>query len=75
MSLSAEISPSETITKDKDGKEVKVMADNDDGFRAETIFKGLAKLKPTISKAISSNPVNYIPGERWCFLFFLAIKM
>lgn len=47
--LQAEITPYETVTKDKDGKEVKVMVDKDDGVRPETTLEGLAKLKPAFS--------------------------
>lgn len=46
----AEITPYETIVKDKDGNQKKVMVDRDDGIRAETTTAGLGKLKPAFAK-------------------------
>ena len=48
--LQAEITPYETIVKDKDGNETKVMVNKDDGVRANTTAAGLAKLKPAFQK-------------------------
>jgi acetyl-CoA acyltransferase 1 len=56
--LQAEITPYETVTKDKDGKEVKVIVDKDDGVRADTTLEGLAKLKPAFSKTGTTTAGN-----------------
>ena len=56
--LQAEITPYETVTKDKDGKQVKVMVDKDDGVRADTTLEGLAKLKPAFSKTGTTTAGN-----------------
>jgi len=44
--LQGEITPYETVMKDKDGNETRVRVDKDDGIRANTTVEGLAKLKP-----------------------------
>lgn len=44
--LQSEITPYETIVKDKEGNETKVMVDKDDGVRPQTTLAGLSKLKP-----------------------------
>lgn len=46
----AEITPYETIVKDKDGNGKKVVVDQDDGVRPETTVDGLSKLKPAFAK-------------------------
>jgi len=48
--LQAEITPYDTIVKDKDGNETKVRVDKDDGIRPTTTAAGLAKLKPAFQK-------------------------
>ena len=48
--LQAEITPYDTIVKDKDGNETKVRVDKDDGIRANTTLEGLGKLKPAFQK-------------------------
>jgi acetyl-CoA acyltransferase 1 len=48
--LQAEITPYQTIIKNKDGEETKVTVDKDDGIRANTTAAGLAKLKPAFQK-------------------------
>jgi len=48
--LQAEITPYQTIVKDKDGNETKITVDKDDGIRANTSAAGLAKLKPAFKK-------------------------
>ena len=48
--LQAEITPYQTIIKDKDGNETKVTVDKDDGIRANTTVAGLGKLKPAFQK-------------------------
>jgi len=53
-----EITPYETIVKDKDGNEKKVMVDRDDGVRADTTYESLAKLKPAFQKDGSTTAGN-----------------
>ena len=43
--LQSEITPYETIVKDKDGNETKVTVDKDDGVREGTTVEKLGKLK------------------------------
>ena len=43
--LQAEITPYDTIVKNKDGEETKVRVDKDDGVRPTTTVEGLGKLK------------------------------
>lgn len=56
--LGGEITPYETIMKDKDGNETKVMVDKDDGIRATTTVAGLAKLKPAFKKGGTTTAGN-----------------
>lgn len=44
--LPKEITVYETIVKDKDGNEKKVVVDRDDGMREDTTLESLGKLKP-----------------------------
>ena len=48
--LQAEITPYQTVVKDKDGNETRVTVDKDDGVRANTTAEGLGKLKPAFQK-------------------------
>ena len=45
-----EITPYETILKDKEGNEKTVLVDRDDGVRENTSMEGLKKLKPAFKK-------------------------
>ena len=48
----------ETIVKDKDGNETKVVVDKDDGCRPQTTVEGLGKLKPAFQKGGSTTAGN-----------------
>ena len=54
----SEITPYQTIVKDKDGNEKTVMVDRDDGMRPQTTMATLAKLKPAFQKAGSTTAGN-----------------
>ena len=56
--LQAEITPYQTIVKDKDGNETRVTVDKDDGIRADTTAAGLGKLKPAFQKGGSTTAGN-----------------
>ena len=56
--LQAEITPYETIMKDKDGNETKVMVDKDDGIRPTTTVAGLGKLKAAFQKGGTTTAGN-----------------
>ena len=56
--LKAEVTPYQTIVKDKDGNETKVTVDRDDGVRANTTAEGLAKLKPAFQKGGTTTAGN-----------------
>ena len=56
--LQAEITPYETVVKDKDGNETRVMVDKDDGVRANTTAEGLGKLKPAFQKGGTTTAGN-----------------
>ena len=53
-----EITPYETILKDKEGNEKKVMVDRDDGIREGTSVEGLGKLKPAFKKGGATTAGN-----------------
>ena len=53
-----EITPYETIVKDKEGNEKKVMVTMDDGVRPQTTVESLAKLKPAFKKNGTSTAGN-----------------
>jgi acetyl-CoA acyltransferase 1 len=53
-----EITPYETIIKDKEGNEKKVMVTMDDGLRPQTTLEGLAKLKPAFKKGGTTTAGN-----------------
>lgn len=53
-----EITPYETIIRDKDGNEKKVMVTMDDGVRPQTTVESLAKLKPAFKKGGTSTAGN-----------------
>ena len=53
-----EITPYETIIKDKDGNEKKIIIDKDDGIREDTTLEGLSKLKPAFKKGGSVTAAN-----------------
>lgn len=53
-----EITPYETIVKDKDGNETKIVVDKDDGVREDTTLESLKKLKPAFSKTGSVTAGN-----------------
>jgi acetyl-CoA acyltransferase 1 len=53
-----EITPYETIIKDKDGNEKKIIVDKDDGIREDTTMEGLGKLKPAFKKGGSVTAAN-----------------
>jgi acetyl-CoA acyltransferase 1 len=54
----SEITPYQTIVKDKDGNEKTVMVDRDDGMRPQTTMATLAKLKPAFQKGGSTTAGN-----------------
>jgi acetyl-CoA acyltransferase 1 len=56
--VAKEITPYETIIKDKDGNEKKIIVDKDDGVREDTTLEGLAKLKPAFKKGGSVTAAN-----------------
>lgn len=56
--LQSEITPYETIVKDKDGNEKKVLVDKDDGVRPETTIEGLKKLRPAFQKTGTTTAGN-----------------
>ena len=56
--LQQEITPYETIVKDKEGNETKVTVDKDDGIREGTTLAGLGKLKPAFQKGGSTTAGN-----------------
>lgn len=56
--VAKEITPYETIVKDKDGNEKKVLVDKDDGFREDTTLESLGKLKPAFKKGGSVTAGN-----------------
>ena len=53
-----EITPYETIIKDKDGNVSKIIVDRDDGIREDTTVEGLAKLKGAFKKGGSVTAAN-----------------
>ena len=53
-----EITPYETIIKDKDGNEKKVIVDKDDGMREDTTLESLGKLKTAFKKGGSVTAGN-----------------
>ena len=56
--LPKEITVYETIVKDKDGNEKKVVVDRDDGMREDTTLESLGKLKPAFKKGGSVTAGN-----------------
>lgn len=56
--LAKEITPYETIIKDKDGNEKKVLVDKDDGMREDTTTESLGKLKGAFKKGGSVTAGN-----------------
>ena len=56
--LPKEITVYETIVKDKDGNEKKVLVDRDDGMREDTTLESLSKLKPAFKKGGSVTAGN-----------------
>ncbi len=56
--LPKEITVYETIVKDKDGNEKKVVVDRDDGMREDTTLESLSKLKPAFKKGGSVTAGN-----------------
>ena len=56
--LQSEITPYETIVKDKDGNETKITVDKDDGIREGTNVAGLGKLKAAFQKGGSTTAGN-----------------
>lgn len=56
--VAKEITPYETIVKDKDGNETKVLVDKDDGARGDTTLESLKKLKPAFTKTGSVTAAN-----------------
>ena len=53
-----EITPYESTVKDKDGNDVKILINKDDGIREETTIETLKKLKPAFSKTGSVTAGN-----------------
>lgn len=53
-----EITPYESIVKDKDGVETKIVIDKDDGIREDTTLESLKKLRPAFSKTGSVTAAN-----------------
>jgi acetyl-CoA acyltransferase 1 len=53
-----EITPYETIIKDKDGNQTKIIVDKDDGIREDTTVEGLSKLKGAFKKGGSVTAAN-----------------
>ena len=56
--LQSEITPYETIVKDKDGNEKRVRVDKDDGVRPTTSMQTLGKLKPAFQKGGTTTAGN-----------------
>ena len=56
--LNQEVTPMDTIILDKEGKEIKVTADKDEGVRKESTFESLSKLKPVFKKDGSTTAGN-----------------
>ena len=56
--LQSEITPYETVVKDKEGNETKVLVDKDDGIREGTTLEKLGKLKPAFQKGGSTTAGN-----------------
>lgn len=56
--LQAEITPYQTVVKDKDGNETRVTVDKDDGVRPNTTVEGLGKLKPAFQKGGTTTAGN-----------------
>ena len=56
--LQSEITPYETIVKDKEGNEKKVIVDKDDGMREDTTLESLGKLKTAFKKGGSVTAGN-----------------
>ena len=56
--LKAEVTPYQTVVKDKDGNETKVTVDRDDGVRPNTTAEGLGKLKPAFQKGGTTTAGN-----------------
>ena len=54
----SEITPYQTVVKDKEGNEKTVLVDRDDGVRPQTTLAGLAKLKPAFQKGGSTTAGN-----------------
>lgn len=53
-----EITPYETVVKDKEGNTTKVLVNKDDGIRATTSLESLGKLKPAFKKGGSTTAGN-----------------
>jgi acetyl-CoA acyltransferase 1 len=67
-----EITPYETIIKDKDGNEKKVIVDRDCGVRPQTTMETLAKLKPAFKKGGTTTAGNSSQVTDGAAVVFLA---
>lgn len=56
--LQKEITPIKTTVKDKEGNEVEIVADKDDGIRPQTSIATLSKLKPAFKKGGTTTAGN-----------------